>query len=234
MRRLLVVWSFVVLLAPVPAEAAANLVIPAGQEEKIQAFLDPVGFSRPVTDDWILQNIAIDRDRVKLVFLNTGDMSAASDLAAAKTAELTIFHPAQRVRGTRMGPVVIVGDAPEEVKAALARALDAKNEDDLFWKLGSGTREPSALGRILSENSSQGPWFRLAIGAGAATLLAFLVWLEMRDRRKKKSVDTESTETEQLGATASEEALSEAEEGKGLATGRLLEPAANDKREVGS
>lgn len=174
MRRLVIAVSLALLFAPTPSRAAGGLVIPPGQEEVIQAFLAPVGFSQPVAETWSLQNIAIERERVNLSFVQIADPSV--------TAGLSIFHPDSGVKGTKMGPVVVVGKAPKEIMAALKDALGSKSKTDLFWEAPVYSGNSPDDVNVGSKKSGS----RVLLGLGAGTLLALLIFFEMRTRRRKK------------------------------------------------
>lgn len=185
MRLWVMMVSAVALLASTPLRAAAqDWVIPAGQEEAIQAFLQPVGFDQPVAEGWILQTISVERVRVDLLFVNVADQ-------AVEPAKLALVHPDSGVKGMKMGPVIVVGDAPEPIQAAMKEALSSKKMSDLFWERpASSRRSPDGLredgGTDRPRTSLALSRNRVLLGLLAAAVLAFLVWLEVRERRRKK------------------------------------------------
>lgn len=191
MRRYLGTMFLLALLSPMSSQALSGLVIQPGQEKAVQAFLSPIGFSRPVADGWTLQKISIEMERVNLLFVHAAD---------AATAELAIFHPDSGVKGRKMGPVIVVGDAPEEITAAMDAALRTKSKKDLFWTLpvqSGGTDASSAFSKVFIGDGSGFVSRRVFMGLVAGSLLGLLIFMEVRTRRRKKaSADGESTSAE--------------------------------------
>lgn len=155
---------------------AQDRVIPLGREAEVQALLAPVGFDAELEGGWRLENITIAQQIIELEF---------KQAEGGRSSILTIAHPKSGGPGERVGPVLLAGDAPEEVRGPLVAALSTKTAVNL-WVPSS--RADARSGDSELERVFENPWTPLVFALGGA-LVVFVV---VQRRRGKEDVSEDA------------------------------------------
>ena len=180
MRTTLGHFLLLALWLPLPALAAeTRAVLPEGCAPAVLAWLMPLEMDKPVTHDWLLRDVAIDRSRLNLTL----------EGPAGRKLQAVIGHAADLATGDRLGDVKLQcpPDAPADVCPALRAALALQPRAPFPWLVskpaGEGRVEIERAGQQFPEHDTTRPARGTLLAVWGALLLALALALHNRRRQ---------------------------------------------------